>query len=92
MNTPVNSDFRASPDDRSNFAKAIEDFQNGRYINLEKEKGWFAAFGVQSPGAHEIQRLSPFIIIADSAEVKSDSEKSGKKLCVRTNQCKKLTC
>ena len=52
---------------------------HGRYIDLKKGKSWFAAFGVQSPGAHEIQLHSPFTIIADSAEVKSDSEKNTEK-------------
>ena len=49
-------------------------------VNLKKGKSWFAAFGVQSPGAHEIQLHSPFTIIADSAEVKSDSAKKQKKM------------
>ena len=48
-------------------------------LSVEKGKSWFAAFGVQSPGASEIQLHSPFTIIDDSAKVKPDSEKKQKK-------------
>ena len=52
---------------------------HGRYVNLKKGKSWFAAFGVQSPGASEIQLHSPYTIIVDSTEVKPDSEKNTEK-------------
>ena len=48
-------------------------------VNLKKGKSWFAAFGVQSPGAHEIQLHSPYTIIVDSTEVKPDSGKKSEK-------------
>lgn len=53
---------------------------HGRYVDLKKIKSWFAAFGVQSPGAHEIQLHSPYTIIVDSTEVKSVSAKISKKI------------
>gem|GEM_PF-2977254 len=41
-------------------------------------KSWSAAFGVQSPGASGIQLHSPYVIIVDSTEVKSNSAKNSK--------------